>query len=116
MLEAITKLLLFQLIGEGIARSLHLPIPGPVIGMLLLFILLCVQETPDEPLRQTSQTLLQHLSLLFFPAGGGIIIIIPRLREEWWQIILVLFFGTAFALGFSAWVMEKFLKILKVKN
>ena len=37
MLGTLTLLLLCQLTGELAARLLHLPIPGPVLGMLLLF-------------------------------------------------------------------------------
>ena len=36
MIAALTVLLVFQLMGEVIARALALPIPGPVVGMTLL--------------------------------------------------------------------------------
>ena len=38
MIAALTQLLIFQLIGEVIARGLDLPVPGPVIGMVLLLV------------------------------------------------------------------------------
>jgi hypothetical protein len=34
MLSALTQLLVFQLVGEVVARGLSLPVPGPVLGML----------------------------------------------------------------------------------
>ena len=74
MLSALTQLLIFQLTGEIIARGLNLPVPGPVIGMLLLFLMLMLRGGPSSELRTTSQTLLQHLSLLFVPAGAGIMV------------------------------------------
>ena len=43
MIAALTLLLVFQLAGEVIARALALPIPGPVIGMALLFLALLVR-------------------------------------------------------------------------
>ena len=36
MLGALTILLVFQLAGEAISHALELPVPGPVIGFLLL--------------------------------------------------------------------------------
>jgi hypothetical protein len=54
MIAALTLLLVFQLVGEVIARALALPIPGPVIGMALLFLALLVRGGPGEELRQTS--------------------------------------------------------------
>ena len=64
MIAALTQLLLFQLAGEVIAHGFGLPIPGPVIGMALLFLFLVLRQGPSHELQQTSQGLLQHLSLL----------------------------------------------------
>ncbi|MFM8501229.1 MAG: CidA/LrgA family protein, partial [Fluviibacter sp.] len=40
MLAALTWLLLYQLTGEILVHVLDLPVPGPVIGMALLFLTL----------------------------------------------------------------------------
>ena len=37
MLAALATLLVCQLAGEVIVRALSLPLPGPVVGMALLF-------------------------------------------------------------------------------
>ena len=58
MLSALTQLLIFQLAGEVVARGLALPIPGPVLGMLFLFIALMLRQGPDKELQTTSQNLL----------------------------------------------------------
>ena len=39
-LRGLALLLLCQSAGEAVARAAHLPLPGPVIGLLLLFALL----------------------------------------------------------------------------
>ena len=49
MLGALTILLVFQLVGEAISHGLGLPVPGPVIG----FILLLRRGVPEE-LRTTA--------------------------------------------------------------
>ena len=74
MLSALTQLLIFQLAGEVTARGFNLPVPGPVLGMLFLFIALMIKGGPGKELQGTSQTLLQHLSLLFVPAGTGVML------------------------------------------
>ena len=43
MIGALTLLLLFQLAGEILAHELALPLPGPVIGMALLFATLALR-------------------------------------------------------------------------
>ncbi len=71
-LRGFALLLLLQMCGEGLARLLSLPIPGPVIGMLLLWPML--QWTPlRDSLAAAAQLLLSHLSLFFVPAGVGVI-------------------------------------------
>jgi putative effector of murein hydrolase LrgA (UPF0299 family) len=73
MILPIATLLLFQLAGEVIARAAGLPLPGPVIGMALLFAGLVAVPRLAEALRPTATGLLAHLSLLFVPAGVGVV-------------------------------------------
>ena len=106
MLAALTQLLIFQLIGEVIARWLDLPVPGPVIGMLLLFATLVLGDGPSHELQSTSQGILQHLSLLFVPAGTGVMVHFHRLEAEWLPIVLSLVVSTLLTLAVTALVMK----------
>jgi holin-like protein len=106
MIVALTQLLVLQLVGEVIARGLKLPIPGPVIGMLLLFLLLALRRGPSPELQSTSQGLLQHLSLLFVPAGTGIILHLHRVADEWLPLLLSLLLSTVLTLAVTALVMR----------
>lgn len=106
MIAALTQLLLCQLIGEVVTRGLALPVPGPVLGMALMFLVLAVRGGPDAELRQTSSTLLQHLSLLFVPAGAGVILHLHRVREEWLPIGVALVASTFIAMGVTALVLK----------
>jgi holin-like protein len=108
MIAALTQLLIFQLIGEVIARGLDLPIPGPVIGMLLLFLTLTARNGPKPELQTTSQNLLQHLSLLFVPAGTGVIIHLHRVADEWLPLLLSLLVSTGVTLVVTALLMKLF--------
>ena len=106
MLSALTQLLIFQLIGEVLARGLGLPVPGPVIGMLLLFLTLILRGGPDPELQHTGQGLLQHLSLLFVPAGTGIMVHLNRVGDEWLPLLLSLLISTAASLAVTVLVMK----------
>ena len=106
MLSALTTLLVFQLVGEVLSRALALPVPGPVIGMLLLFVFLLRRGGPPPALRDTGQTLLQHLSLLFVPAGTGIIVHLHRVREEWPALLAALSISTLLTLAVTAACMR----------
>jgi len=106
MLSALTQLLIFQLSGEIVARSLALPIPGPVLGMLFLFVALILKGGPGAELQTTSQNLLMHLSLLFVPAGTGIMVHLHQVGSEWLPLLLSLIISTATTLIVTALVMK----------
>ena len=106
MLASLTTLLVFQLAGEVAARGLNLPVPGPVLGMLFLFIALVLRGGPGHELQATGSTLLQHLSLLFVPAGVGIMVHLHRVADEWLPLLLSLLISTAATLVVTALVMK----------
>ena len=110
MLSALTQLLVFQLVGEVVARGLDLPVPGPVLGMLLLFLWLVLRSGPDQELQTTSNALLQHLSLLFVPAGTGIMVHLHRVGDEWLPLLLSLIFSTAATLVVTVLVMKRLMR------
>lgn len=102
MIAALTMLLIFQLIGEVLVRGLNLPIPGPVVGMGLLFAALILAKGPSTELRTTSNGLLQHLSLLFVPAGTGVMLHFQRLSDEWLPLLAAVTVSTLLSLAVSA--------------
>ena len=81
MLQGFFILLACQLLGESVSRGLHVPIPGPVLGIMLLLLLLALRhwQTGTDPARQdrplglASDGLLRNLGLLFVPAGVGVV-------------------------------------------
>ncbi|MCU0885391.1 MAG: CidA/LrgA family protein [Beijerinckiaceae bacterium] len=115
MIEAILILLVCQLAGEALARGLGLPVPGPVLGMALLFTALQVRARlrPDAsrvetlPLGAVSAFLLANLSLLFVPAGAGIMSHAATLAEHGAGLIVALVLSTAVTLAVTALVFVK---------
>lgn len=106
MINALTLLLVFQLVGEAIARGLQLAVPGPVIGMALLFFALLWREGPGEDLRRTAGTLLQHLSLLFVPAGTGVMLYFQRIGDEWLAIVVAVVASTLITIAVTAAILR----------
>jgi putative effector of murein hydrolase LrgA (UPF0299 family) len=90
-------------IGESLPT---VSVPGPVIGMLLLFAALVLRGGADKELQTTSQTLLQHLSLLFVPAGTGVMLHLHRVADEWVALLASLLISTLATLIVTALVMK----------
>ncbi|HPF57623.1 MAG TPA: CidA/LrgA family protein [Candidatus Competibacteraceae bacterium] len=106
MTGALTILLLFQLIGEVTVQLIGLPVPGPVVGMVLLFLSLRWRKALPDTLRATAETLLSHLSLLFIPAGAGVIQYGTLLADEWLALIAAMVLGTLITVAVTALVMQ----------
>ncbi len=113
MIGALTTLLLCQLAGEVAARALNLPVPGPVIGMVLLFagLLLRGREAPAA-LNGVADGLLGNLGLLFVPAGVGVILYLPVLARDWAPISLAVLGGTLAAIALTGRLAQALLRRL----
>ena len=114
MIAALTWLLLYQLTGEILAHVLDLPVPGPVIGMALLFMTLVIRGHGERPipkaLQQTASTLLQHLSLLFVPAGTGVMLYLQLIVDEWLPISVALIVSTLGAMAVTALILRSLIR------
>lgn len=102
MILHLTTLLAFQLTGELISRGLHLPIPGPVIGMALILAAFLASPRLAAAILPTAQGLLAHLSLLFVPAGVGVTRHLSRLGEDGPAIAAALVVSTIAAIALGA--------------
>jgi holin-like protein len=111
MIGALTTLLIYQLAGEVFVQALGLPVPGPVIGMLALFLTLLARRRVAEPLQDTANGILQHLSLLFVPAGVGVMIHAARVREEWLAIGAALVASTVLTIAVTAFTMRALMRL-----
>lgn len=107
----ITLLLVYQLVGEVIARGLGLSLPGPVIGMALLFLTLVIRGGLPDDLKTTAEGLLKHLSLLFVPAGVGVMMHLHLLRDEWQAVSLALVLSTVATIAVTALAMVGLCKL-----
>lgn len=102
VLQSFAVLLMFQLIGEAITQVLRLAVPGPVVGMALLFAAIAIRPGLGHALRATTGGLLQHLSVLFVPAGVGVMLHAGRIREEWLAIVAAVVLGAVVTLAVTA--------------
>ncbi len=106
MLINIAILLACQLIGEIIVSTTQIPIPGPVVGMAILFVGLIVRGELPDGLSGTADALLRHLSLLFVPAGVGITLHIDLVSAEFIPIVAAVVISTVLTIGVTAAVMR----------
>jgi len=99
MIASLSLILLCQLTGEVIVRGLALPMPGPVVGLIMLLSLLLARDRfatlargplQGDGVEGASRGLLAHLSLLFIPAGVGVVQKLDLLAEHGIAILAIL--------------------------
>ena len=110
MIPGFAVLLLCQLAGEVTVRALGLPLPGPVLGLLLVVVVIALRArfaasgatddaAPDRPVGRAADALLGTLSLLFVPAGVGVIRHIGLIEANALAIVATLVLSTVITLA-----------------
>nr|WP_321462820.1 CidA/LrgA family protein [uncultured Cohaesibacter sp.] len=106
MLFYLTLILICQLVGETLVTLLDLPVPGPVIGMAIMFIGLLIKGGVSEGLGRVGDTLLSHMSLLFIPAGVGIMVNAELIQREIIPISVSLVISTFLCIAVTGLLMS----------
>lgn len=107
MLVSCLLIIAFDLLGEWIRRRIALPIPGPLIGLILLTVCLYVRpRLATKNFRGAARLFLAGMAMFFVPAGAGVITQIPALRAQWLSITLALSVSTIASLLVTALVMR----------
>lgn len=110
-LKGLAVLVLFQLLGEGLAQILPIPVPGPVVGMVLLFFTLR-QLNPPDWLINTAGSLIGLLSLFFIPAGVGIFFLPEALQQQWPAILAAIIGGTLLSIALTGLTLKALTRAL----
>ncbi|HQT66655.1 MAG: hypothetical protein B7Z78_08385 [Rhodospirillales bacterium 20-60-12] len=106
MVDAFSLLLLCQLAGTVISQAAGLPIPGAVLGLVLLLVVLIIRRGPSPALHSTASGLLKNLGLLFVPAGVGVVNELHVLRDNALAIAVAIPVSTILGLVVTGWVMQ----------
>ncbi len=123
MLRAIFVIFFFQLLGEAIKKFFEMRIPGPVLGLILLLIVLIFLKrfktaaitNLKEDVINTSNYILNYLSLLFVPIGVGVVMHLSYLENNLFKVLIIVFISTILTIGLTAFLMEKINKRINKK-
>ena len=116
MLYALATLFAFNLLGELLVRVSGLPLPGALVGTLLLLIGLLFYKRLPKPLEDTAQVLLQNMMLLFIPVIAGVMLEFDHLRREWLPFVLSCVVGAAITFTATALTFRFFLQRERAKS
>lgn len=116
MLSALTLILSCQLAGELLTRFLGLPVPGPVAGMVILFVLLALKGSVPSNVGAVADALLRNLALLFVPAGVGVMAHLGLIGQDLLPISVALVGSTLATIAVTALVMKRLARATSGEN
>ncbi|MBM6616388.1 CidA/LrgA family protein [Bacillus sp. RD4P76] len=96
-------LFLFYAVGMFIQKITHIPIPGSILGMIILFLVLLTKKVPSKWLETGANTLLSHLQLFFVPVTVGIIEYLSYFFGKGVISLVVVLLSTAIVLVTTGW-------------
>lgn len=99
-------ILLFVFIGESVSIFLKLPIPGNIMGMLLLLIALLTGILKLHQIETVADFLLEHMAVLFVPAGVGILTVMGDIEDVWAILLMISVVSTIVVMGATALVVS----------
>ena len=109
LLRGLALLLLLQAAGESLTHAFDLPLPGPVIGLVLLLAALRL-ELVRRVVVDAAEGLLAHLSLLFVPVGVGVITHLDVVSAYGLRLLAVVVLSTWIGMAVTALVLARLLR------
>ena len=106
LLRGLSWLVAFQLAGTALNVLFFPVIPGPIIGLVLLFIYLMLRGRVDEPINQAAASLLRYLPLLLVPPAIGVMAHVADIRADFWAITGSLVISLFVSMAFIGWLMQ----------
>lgn len=110
MIVQIAVLFFISFAMNYIAQWLHLPIPGSILGIFVLFALLKTGVIKLDWIEQGANWLLAELLLFFIPAAVGIMKYIPMLEHDGVQIMVVVICSTLIVMISSGLIASRISK------
>lgn len=110
MLIGTFAILLAYYAGVFLSASISLPIPGPLLGLVLLLVLLFAFPNIEAHTTLVAQPFLKHMSVLFVPAVLGVGIYWSDIEANAVALILAIVGATVLSLGLTAWIANKLMK------
>lgn len=110
IMRSILILLAFLYFGKWLQHISHLPIPGSIFGLILLFITLNFRLIPIHYLLPTGSFLLNYITLFFVPVGVGLLQYSELLSIHWLTIVVSSVISTIAVLISVGFIYQKLSK------
>lgn len=110
-LKQLMIILIAYFLGVVMQLALNLPIPGTVLGLIILFLALSFGIVKTEMIEDICEVLISHMSFLFVPAGVGLITSVDILKNNALSFSVIIIISTIVVWIVTAYVVKLLRKV-----
>ena len=110
IIKNISIILFFLILGELTSFILHVPVPGPIFGMIFMTVSLGLNLVKLDNVKPAADVLIKNMSLFFVPPGIGLILYFDLLKYAFFAIFVSVIISTSIVLllvGFIQQTLER---------
>ena len=100
----------YSILGDFISKILPFPIPGSIIGLLLLFLSLKFNLIKLNRIEESGNWLKNNMGILFVPLSVGIMNYFELLSQYWFKVLVIMLISTTLTYLVAAKTAEYIIK------
>jgi holin-like protein len=116
MISAFVLTLLLIVIGDAFTTALEIPVPGPVVGLLIVSVVFTARAGPTPAMSRMFDAIIPYAPMLFVPAGAGVIAHADAIAAKWLPIVSVITLGTFAVLLVTGLMVQALVRMLGVQG
>ena len=106
MLREFMLIFTINYVGMLLSKILHLPLPGTIVSLLLLFFMLQFKILKLEKIENAGNFLLLNMTIFFMPPTVKIIDSYELLEKDLFKIIVIIIVSTFLTMGITGKVVQ----------
>ena len=103
-------------VGDLIHDITGIPVPGNILGMLILLLLLCLKIVKLEQIREVSDFFLKRLAFFFLPPAIGLMLVGDDVKSRWPLLLLLCIVITIVTMAATGWTVQLLCKKSKTAD
>ena len=106
MLREFMLIFTINYVGILLSKIFHLPLPGTIVSLLLLFLMLQFKVLKLEKIENAGNFLLLNMTIFFMPPTVKIIDSYELLEKDLFKIIVIIIVSTFLTMGITGKVVQ----------
>ncbi|ATV59112.1 CidA/LrgA family protein [Fusobacterium pseudoperiodonticum] len=116
MLREFMLIFTINYVGILLSKILHLPLPGTILSLLLLFLMLQFKVLKLEKIENAGNFLLLNMTIFFMPPTVKIIDSYELLEKDLFKIIVIIIVSTFLTMGITGKVVQLMIDLKERKE